>query len=94
MARSWNEVALNADNWLVSPQVTIPATMSYWVMGDSGYPETYDICVSTTGNAVADFTAIVSYDTNPNDWTLVTVDLSAYAGQTGYIAFHQIWQRQ
>ena len=90
MARSWsNNVAFNADNWLVTPQVTFPATMSYWVMGDASYPETYDICVSTTGNAVADFTMVVSYDTNPNDWTLVTVDLSAYEGQTGYIAFHQ-----
>ena len=89
VARSWNNSAFNADNWLVSPQVTIPATMSYWVMGDSGYPETYDICVSTTGNAVADFTSVVTYNTNPADWTKVTVDLSAYAGQTGYIAFHQ-----
>ena len=89
IARSWNSSALNADNWLVSPELTIPAVMSFWVMGDANYPETYSICVSTTDNAVDSFTAIATYTENPEDWTLMTIDLSAYEGETGYIAFHQ-----
>ena len=89
MARSYNGSGFDADNWLVSPELTIPAVMSFWVMGDPSYPETYSICVSTTDNAVDSFTAIATYTENPNEWTLMTIDLSAYEGETGYIAFHQ-----
>lgn len=89
MARSYEGSDISADNWMISPQLTIPSTMSYWVQGDATWPETYYICVSTTGTDPADFTVVETYTTNPDSWTQETIDLSAYAGQTGYIAFHQ-----
>lgn len=89
MARSYEGSDISADNWMISPQMTIPSTMSYWVQGDETWPETYYICVSTTGTDPADFTVVETYTTNPDSWTQETIDLSAYAGQTGYIAFHQ-----
>lgn len=89
MARSYEGGAdIDADNWMISPQLTIPSTMSYWVQGDAGYPETYHICVSTTDKETTSFSVVKTYTTNPSSWTQETIDLSAYAGATGYIAFH------
>lgn len=89
MARSYEGGAdLDADNWMISPQLTIPSTMSYWVQGDAGWPETYHICVSTTDKETTSFSVVKTYTTNPSSWTQETIDLSAYAGETGYIAFH------
>ncbi len=89
MARSYEGGAdLDADNWMISPQLTIPSTMSYWVQGDASWPETYHICVSTTDKETTSFSVVKTYTTNPSSWTQETIDLSAYAGETGYIAFH------
>ena len=88
VCRSYNGNALSADNWMISPQLTIPSTMSFWAMGDPGYPETYSVCVSTTGTETSNFTVVQTYTENPGEWTQIMVDLSSYAGQTGYVAFH------
>ena len=93
MARSYeNGVDLTADNWMITPQLTIPSTMTYWARNDGRddhmYDETYDVCVSVNTNDVGDFVVVQSFTTAPEDWGQITIDLSAYEGQQGYIAFH------
>ena len=52
-------------------------------------PDTFDIVLSTTGNAPGDFTTtIASGITPPTSWTTYDeYDLSAFSGQTVYVAF-------
>ena len=90
MSRSWNSSAYNVDNWLISPQVTLDGTLSYWALDDGQYHEYYDVYVSTTTNDINAFSLLYEAPTPTGDWMEYTVDLSAYAGQQGYIAFrHQ-----
>ncbi len=91
---SWVSPAtpLTPDNWLITPQISLPATGSYEVTWtamaqDQDWPmEHYGIFISTTGNTdTSDFTMI-------QEWTLSSgafnpiIDLSAYAGQDIYLA--------
>ncbi len=81
--------ALHPDNWLVSPQVTLGGTFSMFAMASdaSWFAEHFGIYVSTTGNAnTSSFTLLNEWTLQDGDWHEYTVDLSAYAGQTGYIA--------
>lgn len=90
-AWSWNNSAFDADNWLVSPQLPLGGILKYWIGANSSYPDSYAVLVSTTGNAVADFTNTVKAMAPADEpWTEVTIDLSAFAGQQGYIAFHHV----
>ena len=71
--------------------------------GSDSYPDYFEVCVATANNPGAnDFTSIWSVDMRGNaektairhsnnryeNWREVTVDLSAYAGQDVWIAFH------
>ena len=90
-AWSWSSVAYDADNWLVSPQIQLDGNLKFWVMTNGGYPDHYSVLLSTTGNAIADFTTTLqAYGAAPGTWTQVNIDLSAYAGQVGYIALHHV----
>ena len=90
------DVALSADNWLITPLVDLGSTLKYreWVRGD--YPDSYEVRLSTTGKATTDFTVVLrslspgegAGSTNQGVWTNVELDMSAYAGQKGYIAIH------
>ena len=87
--------ALTPDNWMVTTNaITVPDAgyMLTWydAAQDPNYPaEKYSVYVSTTGNTVADFTAepVFTITLSTNEWTMRTVDFSAYAGQSIYIAF-------
>ncbi|MDD4372438.1 MAG: choice-of-anchor J domain-containing protein [Bacteroidales bacterium] len=83
--------ALNPNNWLVTPaiEVTAESELNFWVSAqDAAWSdEQYYVKVSTTGNAVADFTETIHDAVSPAAWGEVTLDLSAYAGETIYIAF-------
>lgn len=92
MSRSWiNSTvgAVNPDQWLISPQVELGGMLKYFVMDELNYPETYRIYVSTTGTDISDFEPLTDdlLTPNTNKWTERTVDLSAYNGVQGYIAF-------
>lgn len=90
-----NEIgALTPNNWLVTPAITIPAeaaaSLTFWVAGQdpSCCSEHYEVYVSTTGNTVASFTGSPVHESvATGEYVKQTVDLSAYAGQTIYIAF-------
>ena len=83
------KAALTPDNWLVSPQVTLGGTFSMWAeaQDDAWFQEHFAILVSTTSNTNTDsFTMLNEWTLEDGDWHQYQVDLSAYAGQTGYIA--------
>lgn len=89
--------AVTPDNWLISPQVSIPASgdieLSYWVTGqDPDWSEEHiEVWISTTGDTVpTDFTDQVddyTCDSGTDAWQERNVDLSSYAGEDIYIAF-------
>ena len=81
--------ALTPDNWLVSPQVTLGGTMTFWAAGqDPSYAaEHFGVFVSTTSNTnTSSFTQVMNETVASGTMTQYTVDLSAYAGQNGYVA--------
>jgi hypothetical protein len=89
--------AVHADAWLISPKFILPAvtddslTLSWWHKVYANYPhEFYDVMISTTTNDIASFTTTllsVSPD-SVNDYVQKMVNITAYAGQEIYIAFH------
>lgn len=84
------------DDYLITQQFTVTAGVSdrltVWVKDVMNfiYPEPFDILLSNTGNSAAAFTTTVAAQVSPSDynWHKYTYNLSAYAGQTIYIAFH------
>ena len=81
--------ALTPNNWLVSPQVTLGGTMTFWAAGQdpSWASEHFGVFVSTTSNTnTSSFTQVMNETVATGTMTQYTVDLSAYAGQTGYVA--------
>ena len=87
---SYGNAALHANNYLVTPQVSLDGTLKFWVM--SNYADEYEVLLSTGGNAVSDFTVTLqAMSAAPSSWTEVSIDLSRYAGQQGYIAIHHVF---
>lgn len=96
---SWYSTAYQANNYLITPQVTFGNMLKFWVRTNSTYPDQYEVLLSTGGNAIENFRdeatdAITGVELQAmakaptNGWSEVTIDLSAYAGQKGYIAIH------
>lgn len=90
----------DVDNWMISPSIQIPSgTGAYlkWYTNIDDYDtydyfgltpnETYSVYVSTTGTDTANFTRLGEYTLTSYGWQEMTLDLSAYAGQTIHIAF-------
>ncbi|MCW4452130.1 choice-of-anchor J domain-containing protein [Kaistella sp. BT6-1-3] len=90
---SWYDPAGTSNDWLVSPQIVLPAgnTFLQWdsKAQDPAYPDGYKVMLAPNGgNTVSDFT-ITLFDTaaeNPA-WTTRTANLSAYSGTTVRVAF-------
>jgi hypothetical protein len=85
-----------AEDWLVTPQVAITASNSNLSFFQrEGYPDdeygtTYTVRVSTTSQTdIASFTTIetMSEDDVPGAFGPMNIDLSAYVGQSIYVAF-------
>ena len=83
-----------ADKWLISPQMAI---MDGYVMKVTAksysdiYPETIEMCVSTTDGSTSSFVPIAKAENMPADqWTIYEADLSEYAGQKVWLAIHYI----
>ena len=94
------EGAYNTDSYLVSPQqynITSSSTLHFWAdNANDQYPENFKVAVSTAANPSAtDFTQIwdggakIGNEKYEN-WREHTIDLSAYAGQSIWIAFHDV----
>ncbi len=84
--------SLNPDNWLITPAIdlTIDAHLYFWVVPqDPDWPnEHYYVKLSTTGTAIEDFDVLLLDETiTYTSWVEKDIDLSAYTGETVYIAF-------
>ena len=84
--------ALNPDNYLITPLLDIQDGDSlYYVVRtlDPNFPaENYSVMVSTSGTEVADFTdELFTEVLSTDDYQGRSIDLSAYAGQSIYVAF-------
>ena len=90
-AVAYSDYDIHADSWLVTPQILFPnqTTLKFWIMR-STYDDArdeYEVRLSTTGNAISDFTTVLKEKAAANStWTPVTIDLSEYDGQQCYIA--------
>ena len=87
---SWNNASYDVDNWLITPKVALGGSVVFWSYTSANYPDKYEVLLSTTGTETTDFT--VSLREMAADaggaWVQHVIDLSAYAGQEGYIAIH------
>ena len=88
---AYSDYDIHADSWLVTPQILMPTQtlMKFWIRRytyDDAQDE-YEVRLSTTGNAIEDFTEVLKEKTVANsEWTEVSIDLSQYDGQQCYIA--------
>ncbi|MBQ3732987.1 MAG: choice-of-anchor J domain-containing protein [Bacteroidales bacterium] len=93
---SWSSSAMHANAWLISPKFVLPnatdsLSFSWWEITNPNYHDSYSVVLSTTTNDTAAFTTVLRpYDTAAGTWTMQTVDLTPYAGQSVYIAFHHV----
>lgn len=91
ISASYNGGALTPDNWLITSPVNLTsnAVLTFYVAGSDPeyYQENYSVYISTTGNNISDFTTLLTTGVTTNNFVQQSVDLSAYTGQTVYIAF-------
>ena len=83
-----NYSSYDADNWLISPQITMGKTLKFWAY--QRYGDEYEVLFSTS-NSISSFdTELQAMATvSPSQtWVEFTVDLTDIMGQTGYIAIH------
>ena len=93
---SWfTDPTIQANRWLISPALAIDGQNDVlrWAAksADPSYPDSYNVKLSTTGNLPVNFnqTLLSVTDENPT-FQQHYVDLSAYTGQTVYIAFQLV----
>lgn len=94
VSNSWYDPVGTANDWLVSPAITIPAdataaslTFAANSLGAAAFLEDYEVQISTTDNAVASFTLLLNVANELNTGNFRTVSLNDYFGDTVYIAF-------
>jgi len=80
------------DDYLISPRLNLTGNdrLKFAAKSYTGQPtNNMEVLMSSTGSAAEDFTIVLSQTTEyaNNDWTEVSIDLSAYSG-AHYIAFH------
>ena len=90
------EVAINADNWAITPAIKIyeSSILSFQLAyADHNYPDKVGVYVGETANVneMTEVLPLTSFSRTDNlQFNKETVDLSAFAGKTCYIAFrHQ-----
>ena len=89
---SWIGEGMQADDYLVSPEIVLSAgqkvTLSWWFRVNKEYPED-KYSVMLWGNDTGRTTLVdITPTAEQGDWTQQTLDLSAYAGQSVWIAFY------
>ena len=84
-----NDLSLDPDNWMISPQVPLGGTLSFRAMNYSDfYADQFAVyvCVGEY-DSLDDFVKVSDMIIPGTTWTEYTVDLSQYSGQTGHFAF-------
>lgn len=97
ISTSWFSPAGIANDWMVTSGIDVPTAsapenkiLASWfgACSNSTYPDGYEVYISTTGTAVADFTTKIFSIANATvAGSTQSYDLSTYAGQTIYLAF-------
>ena len=84
-----------ANDWLVSPSVTIPANarMRYLGRGSDPYEVRFTSTSDSIGAMLADSTLLLTASETGDTPIQREIDLSSLAGQTGHIAFRNIATR-
>lgn len=87
-----------SDDWMVLPKISLPPGVIPYLMFDlkaldAPYFGELEVLVSTTGNAIADFTKLFEI-TSAEEFETHGVDLSAYVGKDVYVAFRNIANNQ
>lgn len=82
----------NANDWLISPEMTLPAGATFlsyeYAIASSSYPEKYSVWVIPENGTYATATNILPTQTVDETGTLTNIlDLSSYANQTIRVAF-------
>lgn len=82
----------NQDGWLITPPISIPAgnhILSWWNYNvDPNYLEYNGLLVNTTNNPNSPgWVELWNQDSATSMWSQVSVNISAYAGQTVYFAY-------
>lgn len=91
VSNSYYTPAAAADDWLITPAIEIEEEGYFFIWEayavDGTYTDGYEVLVSTTDNEVASFTEVL-YATSAENLTFTKrgVDLSAYSGETVYVA--------
>jgi hypothetical protein len=88
---AWDSAA--HEDYLISPQFTVTAgvsdRISFWTASDLSYFESFEVLLSTSGTAPADFSVQLGSElsaTNVPTFEEFTYDLSSYVGSSVYIA--------
>lgn len=82
-----------ADKWIISPEQTIREGYIWKLTAkgySSGYPETIEICISTTTNEPSAFTVIDTVTLPSDYWETYSIDLEDYANEKVYLGIHYI----
>ncbi len=87
------------DDYLITPAFTVVDHASdyinFWAINASDSTDEFNLLVSTTGNAKEDFTDTIASNVGPGTtYTEYEYDLSAYEGQTIYVAIQAISTNQ
>ena len=92
---SWEDVSLTPDNYLVSPRMPLDGTFTFKACGahESDFVEHFCVMVSTSDKPQEQLTA-ADFTQLSNEWIIQasqtweehSADLTAYSGQTGYVA--------
>ena len=84
------------NHYLISPPILLPDTtthISWWdKVSNALSNNSYKVLLSTTNSEIASFTIeLGDFDCTNTSWTLHSINLSAYKGQTVYIAFQHYY---
>lgn len=95
VATSYYSPSGQADDWMITPPITLKARGNYisWQVKsqDPSYPDGYDVLVSTTLPVIDSFytnDTIFFTDFEYAEWTNRSKSLDSFANQTIYLAFH------
>ncbi|GHV35146.1 hypothetical protein FACS1894180_0530 [Bacteroidia bacterium] len=92
ISQSWTDPAGTIDRWMITPQISVNSTSATLIWAskayEEGYPDGYNVKISTTDAQPASFIhEVYSTPADAADWTMHTVDLAQFNGQQIYIAF-------
>ena len=84
---------VTSEDWLVSPQIPVGGILTFWEKNEwmANYYEYHGIWISTGSSNPEDdnFFEVAEYDVEAADWTMRTLDLTAYT-EPFYLAFKYI----